>query len=40
MEKRERQAFGAGGFEKIAKTVAEIETVIGIHDLDVFTPKS
>ena len=40
MEKRERQAFGADGFEKIAKKVAEIETVIGIHDLDVFTPKS
>jgi hemerythrin-like domain-containing protein len=40
MEKRERQAFGADGFEKIAKKVAEIETVIGLHDLDVFTPKS
>ena len=40
MEKRERQAFGADGFEKVAKKVAEIETVIGIHDLDVFTPKS
>ena len=40
MDKRERQAFGADGFEKIAKKVAEIETVIGIHDLDVFTPKS
>ncbi len=40
MEKRERQAFGADGFEKIAKKVAEIETVIGIDDLDVFTPKS
>ncbi len=40
MEKRERQAFGADGFEKIAKKVAEIETVIGINDLDVFTPKS
>lgn len=40
MEKRERQAFGADGFEKIAKKVAEIETVIGIHEIDVFTPKS
>jgi hypothetical protein len=40
MEKRERQAFGADGFEKTAKKVAEIETVIGLHDLDVFTPKS
>jgi len=40
MEKKERQAFGADGFEKIAKKVAEIETTIGIHDLDVFTPKN
>ena len=40
MEKRERQDFGADGFEKVAKKVAEVETVIGIHDLDVFTPKS
>ena len=40
LEKRERQAFGADGFEKIAKKVAEVETVIGVHDLDVFTPKS
>ena len=40
MDKRERQAFGVDGFAKIAKKVAEIETVIGIHDIDVFTPKS
>jgi hypothetical protein len=40
MEKRERHAFGADGFEKTAKKVAEIETVIGLHDLAVFTPKS
>ncbi len=40
MEKRERQVFGADGFEKTVKKVAEVETVIGIHDLDVFTPKS
>jgi hemerythrin-like domain-containing protein len=40
LEKRERQAFGADGFEKIAKKVAEVEKVIGIYDLDVFTPKS
>ena len=40
MDKRERQAFGADGFEKTAKKVAEIETVIGLHDLNVFTPKS
>jgi hemerythrin-like domain-containing protein len=28
MEKRERQAFGADGFEKMAKKVAEVETVM------------
>ena len=40
MEKRERQAFGADGFEKTVKKVAEVERVIGIEDIDVFTPKS
>lgn len=40
MEKRERQRFGADGFEKIAKKVAEVEKVIGVHDLEVFTPKT
>lgn len=40
MEKRERERFGADGFEKVAKKVAEVEKVIGIYDLDVFTPKS
>src|SRR5580704_17129105 len=40
MEKRERQAFGADGFEKTVKKVAEVEKVIGIEDIDVFTPKS
>lgn len=40
MAKRERQALGADGFEKTAKTVAEVEKVIGLEDLGVFTPKS
>jgi hemerythrin-like domain-containing protein len=40
MDKRERQAFGADGFEKTVKKVAEVEKVIGIEDIDVFTPKS
>lgn len=40
MEKRERQRFGADGFEMMAKKVAEVEKVIGVYDLDVFTPKS
>ena len=40
MDKRERQAFGADGFEKTAKKIAEVEKVIGIEDIGVFTPKS
>jgi hemerythrin-like domain-containing protein len=40
MEKRERQRFGADGFEAMVKKVAEVEKVIGVHDIDVFTPKS
>ena len=39
MEKNERQAFGADGFERIARKVHEIEKSIGLGDLDVFTPK-
>jgi hemerythrin-like domain-containing protein len=40
MMKRERQTVGAGGLEKVAKQVAEVEKVIGIQDIGVFTPKS
>lgn len=40
MAKRERQALGADGLEKVAKQVAEVEKVIGIQDIGVFTPKS
>jgi hemerythrin-like domain-containing protein len=40
MEKREREKFGADGFEAMAKKVAEVEKVIGVHDLDLFTPKT
>lgn len=39
MAKRERQAIGADGFEKTAKHVAEVEKVIGIQDIAVFTPR-
>jgi hypothetical protein len=39
MAKRERQVAGADGFEKIAKQVAEVEGVIGLKDIGVFTPK-
>jgi len=38
-ERKELALFGANGFEKFAKRVAEIETQIGIHDLDKFTPQ-
>jgi hemerythrin-like domain-containing protein len=40
MDKRERQALGGDGFEKTAKTMAEVEKVIGLEDIGVFTPKS
>jgi hemerythrin-like domain-containing protein len=40
MAKRERQVLSADGFEKVAKQVAEVEKVIGIQDIGVFTPKS
>lgn len=40
MEKNERQAFGADGFEKVARKVHEIEKSIGLGDLDLFTPKA
>jgi hypothetical protein len=40
MDKRERQAFGAEGFEKVSKKVADVEKVIGVEDIGVFTPKS
>jgi hemerythrin-like domain-containing protein len=40
MMKRERQVIGADGFEKVAKQVAEVEKVIGLEDIGVFTPKS
>lgn len=39
MLKRERQKIGADGFAKTAKQVAEVEQVIGIEDIAVFTPK-
>ena len=39
MEKREHRTFGADGFEKVVKKVAEIEALIGIKAIDVFTPR-
>ncbi len=39
MSRNERQAFGADGFETVARTVHEIERSIGLGDLDLFTPK-
>jgi Hemerythrin HHE cation binding domain len=37
---RERRAFDADGFENVAKKVAEVEAVIGLKDISVFTPKA
>ena len=37
---RERRAFDADGIENVAKKVAEVEAVIGLKDISVFTPKS
>jgi hemerythrin-like domain-containing protein len=39
MERRERQAVGAEGLTTIAKQVADVEGVIGLRNIDVFTPK-
>ena len=40
MEKRERQQFGADGFEKVVKKVEALEKRLGIDDISQFTPKS
>jgi hypothetical protein len=40
MARRERQAVGADGFEKVAKQLDKVEQVIGIRDIGMFTPKS
>jgi len=39
-ESKERQLFGANGFEGIVERVAAIEKRLGIYDLGQFTPKS
>ncbi len=38
-EKEEDRLFGEEGFEKVVAQVAGIERMLGIHDLDQFTPK-
>jgi hypothetical protein len=38
-EKKERQMFGAAGFETMVHRVAAIEQSIGIADLAQFTPQ-
>ncbi len=38
-EKEEDRLFGDEGFEKNVDQVAAIEKQLGIHDLDLFTPK-
>jgi hemerythrin-like domain-containing protein len=38
-ERREHQVLGEGGFEGILKEVAQLEKMLGIYDLSVFTPR-
>jgi hemerythrin-like domain-containing protein len=38
-EKKEREMFGARGFEKMLDRVADVEKDLGIYDLNQFTPK-
>ncbi len=38
--KRERKAFGEGGFEAAARKIAQIENKIGTYDLSLFTAKT
>ncbi|MCX5770165.1 MAG: hemerythrin domain-containing protein [Candidatus Hydrogenedentes bacterium] len=38
-EKREHELFGEKGFEGIVEQVAELERLVGIYDLDQFTPR-
>lgn len=38
-EREEDRLFGKQGFEKVVQRVAAIEKILGIYDLDRFTPK-
>jgi hypothetical protein len=38
-EKKEHDQFGDDGFEKMVRRVAAIEQMIGIWDIDQFTPR-
>ena len=38
-EDRERELFGNGGFEKMVAEVAKMERVLGIYELNAFTPE-
>lgn len=38
-ERKEHQLFGEDGIEKMAQRVARLEEMIGIHDLNQFTPR-
>ena len=37
-EKDERERFGEDGFEKMVDRVARLERMVGINDLDQYTP--
>jgi hemerythrin-like domain-containing protein len=38
-ERDERQRFGEDGFEKMVDRVARLERMVGVNDLDQFTPR-
>ena len=38
-EREERRKFGQDGFERYVARVAELEQLLGIHDLVRFTPE-
>ncbi len=39
-ERDERERFGGDGFEPMVERVARLERMVGIYDLDQFTPRS
>jgi hemerythrin-like domain-containing protein len=39
-EQKERRLFGEDGFEKMVDRVAGLEKRMGVHDLNLFTPKT
>jgi len=38
-EEKEHQLFGKNGFEGVVEEIAGLEKLLGIYDLDAFTPS-